>query len=105
MLAAGDQVAVAGHDLLAALDLVGPDDAAWFGAHEQRPARDVVQQAAAGARRRSGVACSAQLRRWTTIAMPCPPPTHIVSRPSSLSRDWRPLSSVVVIRAPVEPNG
>ena len=44
--AAGDQVAVAGHDLLAALDLLGPDDPAWFGAHDRRPARDGVQQAA-----------------------------------------------------------
>ena len=37
--------------------------------------------------------------------MPWPPPTHIVSRPNSLSRLCSPLSSVVVIRAPVEPNG
>ena len=45
----------------------------------------------------------AQLRRSTIIAMPWPPPTHIVSRPivpSSVSRSFR---SVHMIRAPVMP--
>ena len=37
--------------------------------------------------------------------MPWPPPTHIVSRPIVLSCARRPLISVVVIRAPVMPNG
>src|SRR5665647_934147 len=39
------------------------------------------------------------------MAMPWPPPMHIVSRPNCPSRAARPLSSVVVIRAPVAPNG
>ncbi|MEO7981391.1 MAG: hypothetical protein ABI807_10945 [Sporichthyaceae bacterium] len=43
--ATGDQVAVAGHDLQAALDLVGPDDPAWFGPYDRRPARGGVQPA------------------------------------------------------------
>src|SRR6476659_6807791 len=39
------------------------------------------------------------------MAMPWPPPTHIVSRPNCASRSCIPLSSVVVMRAPVDPNG
>ena len=39
------------------------------------------------------------------MAMPWPPPTHIVSRPKVLSASWRPLISVVMMRAPVMPNG
>jgi hypothetical protein len=38
--AAGDQVAVGGHDLLAAMDLVAPDTDVWF--EHQRPAREPV---------------------------------------------------------------
>jgi hypothetical protein len=45
-LAAGDQVAVTGHDLLAALELVSPDDKVWFGVHDRAPARLGVVQAA-----------------------------------------------------------
>ena len=37
--------------------------------------------------------------------MPWPPPTHIVSRPNCLSWNCSELISVVVIRAPVMPNG
>jgi hypothetical protein len=37
--------------------------------------------------------------------MPCPPPTHIVSRPICLSCVRNELINVVVIRAPVIPNG
>jgi hypothetical protein len=44
--AAGDQVAVTGHDLLAALKLVSPDEEVWFGAHDRAPARLGVEQAA-----------------------------------------------------------
>jgi alkanesulfonate monooxygenase SsuD/methylene tetrahydromethanopterin reductase-like flavin-dependent oxidoreductase (luciferase family) len=43
--------------------------------------------------------------RSTTMAMPWPPPTHIDSRPKVLSASCRPLSSVVMMRAPVMPNG
>jgi hypothetical protein len=43
--AAGDQVAVAGHDLLAALDLVGPGDEVQLDGRQRRPARDVVAYA------------------------------------------------------------
>src|SRR5271157_1278432 len=39
------------------------------------------------------------------MAMPWPPPTHMVSRPTVLSLATRPLSRVAVIRAPVMPNG
>lgn len=42
--AAGDQVAVAGRDLLAALDLVGPDDEVWFDTYAQAPARTEVER-------------------------------------------------------------
>jgi hypothetical protein len=42
--AAGDQVAVAGHDLLAALDLVGPDDEVWFDTYGGGPARTGVER-------------------------------------------------------------
>ena len=41
--------------------------------------------------------------RSTIIAMPCPPPTHIVSRPIVPSSASRSLSSVHMIRAPVMP--
>jgi hypothetical protein len=41
--ATGDQVAVGGHDLLAALDLVDPDTEVRF--EHQRPARDAVASA------------------------------------------------------------
>ena len=40
-----------------------------------------------------------------TIAMPWPPPTHMVSRPNCLSWNCRLLISVPVIRAPVMPKG
>ena len=39
------------------------------------------------------------------MAMPWPPPTHIVSRPMVFPASSRPLSSVVMMRAPVWPNG
>ena len=39
------------------------------------------------------------------MAMPWPPPTHMVSRPICLSCQRSELMSVVVIRAPVMPNG
>src|SRR5674476_465378 len=39
------------------------------------------------------------------MAIPWPPPMHIVSSPNWPSRAVRPLSRVVVMRAPVEPNG
>jgi hypothetical protein len=45
-LAVGDQVAVTGHDLLAALELVGPEDQAWFGELDHGPARLGVARAA-----------------------------------------------------------
>ena len=48
---------------------------------------------------------SEQFRRSTTIAWPIPPATHIVSRPIVPSSASRLLSSVVMIRAPVMPNG
>ena len=43
--------------------------------------------------------------RSTTMAMPCPPPTHMVSSPNCLSFVRSAFSSVVVIRAPVMPKG
>ena len=43
VFAAGDQVAVGGHDLLAALEVVAPDDEVWF--EYPRPARDAVEHA------------------------------------------------------------
>src|SRR4051794_28985981 len=46
-----------------------------------------------------------QLSRSSTIAMPGPPPTHIVSRLTVLSWYCSELTSVVVMRAPVTPNG
>ena len=46
-----------------------------------------------------------QRSRSTTIAMPWPPPTHIDSRPKVLSVSSSALSSVVMMRAPVWPNG
>ena len=46
-----------------------------------------------------------QLSRSMTIAMPWPPPTHMVSRPNVLSWVCRLFSSVVAMRAPVMPNG
>ena len=45
-LAVGEQVAVTGHDLLAALALVPPDEQVWFGPHDPAPARLGVEQAA-----------------------------------------------------------
>ena len=47
----------------------------------------------------------AQLRRSTTMAMPWPPPTHIVSRPYVPPVVCRPWISVVMMRAPVMPKG
>ena len=44
--AVGEQVAVTGHDLLAALTLVSPDAEVWFGVYDRAPARLGVQQAA-----------------------------------------------------------
>jgi hypothetical protein len=44
-VAVGEQVAVTGHDLLAALDLVGPDQDVWFGVYDRRPARQGVEHA------------------------------------------------------------
>ena len=46
-----------------------------------------------------------QLRRSTIMAMPWPPPTHMLSMPKVLSSNCRPLMRVVMIRAPVMPNG
>ena len=43
--------------------------------------------------------------RSKIIAMPWPPPTHMVSRPKVLSWNRRLFRSVEVIRAPVIPNG
>jgi hypothetical protein len=43
VFAAGDQVAVGGHDLLAAMELVAPDTEVWF--EHPRPARDAVEHA------------------------------------------------------------
>jgi hypothetical protein len=96
----GEQVAVTGHDLLAALALVSPDEQVWFGSDDPAPARLGVEQAARLLADLRPPPVAAQLRRWRTKAMPWPPPTHMVSRPNSLSRLCRPLSSVVVIRAP-----
>jgi hypothetical protein len=42
--AAGDQVAVAGHDLIAALDLVGPGDDVWFTELGHGPAMGAVER-------------------------------------------------------------
>jgi hypothetical protein len=44
--AVGEQVAVTGHDLLAALTLVSPEKDVWFGVHDRAPARLGVDQAA-----------------------------------------------------------
>jgi hypothetical protein len=44
--AVGDQVAVTGHDLLAALALVSPDEQVWFGSDDPAPARLGVEHAA-----------------------------------------------------------
>ena len=52
-----------------------------------------------------GACRRAQPRRSRMIAMPCPPPTHMVSSPIVVSVVCRPLSRVVMIRAPVMPNG
>lgn len=49
------------------------------------------------------VARSDQARRSMIIAIPWPPPTHMVSRPKVLSALCSPFSSVVMIRAPVMP--
>src|SRR5439155_27368825 len=46
-----------------------------------------------------------QLSRSTIMAMPWPPPTHMVSRPTPRPVVSRPFSSVVMIRAPVMPKG
>ena len=53
----------------------------------------------------SSVGEGSQLRRSTIMAMPWPPPTHIVSRPNVLSASCRPWISVVMMRAPVMPKG
>ena len=45
-LAVGDQVAVTGHDLLAALDLVGPAVPVWTSFHENPTAEQAVRAAA-----------------------------------------------------------
>ncbi len=45
------------------------------------------------------------LRRSMTMAMPWPPPTHMLSSPMVPPVERRPLSSVVMMRAPVMPNG
>ena len=42
---------------------------------------------------------------WISVAVPSPPPQHIVTRPSSLSERSSSCSSVVISRAPVEPSG
>lgn len=47
----------------------------------------------------------AQLRRSSTIAMPWPPPTHIVINPVCLSWVCNELIKVFCRRAPVIPNG
>jgi len=44
--AVGEQVAVTGHDLLAALTLVPPDEEVWFGVYDRAPARLGVERAA-----------------------------------------------------------
>ena len=44
-------------------------------------------------------------RRSTIIAIPWPPPTHIDSRPKVVPASSRPLSRVVMMRAPVWPKG
>ena len=44
--AVGEQVAVTGHDLLAALALVSADEQVWFGSDDPAPARLGVEQAA-----------------------------------------------------------
>ena len=44
-LAVGDQVAVTGHDLLAALDLVGPAVPVWTSGSERQPAEHAVRAA------------------------------------------------------------
>ena len=46
-----------------------------------------------------------QLRRSTIMAMPWPPPTHMDSMPTVLLVLCKPLMSVVMMRAPVIPNG
>src|SRR3954451_9335649 len=46
-----------------------------------------------------------QFNRSTIIAIPIPPATHMVSSPYVSSRASSPFSSVVMIRAPVIPNG
>src|SRR5699024_1951243 len=48
---------------------------------------------------------TAQLRSLKTAASAFPPPTHMVSTPKVLSWNWSPLIRVLVIRAPVLPNG
>src|SRR6185437_4501111 len=49
--------------------------------------------------------CAYQDSRSKIIAMPWPPPTHMVSRPKVLSWNCRLFRIVEVIRAPVIPNG
>jgi len=46
-----------------------------------------------------------QAKRSISMAIPCPPPTHIVSSPMVLSSARRLLMRVPVIRTPVMPNG
>src|SRR6266576_6146573 len=43
--------------------------------------------------------------RSMIMAMPCPPPTHMVSRPNCLSCHDSEFTSVVVIRDPLIPKG
>src|SRR5690606_29761479 len=85
-VAAGDDDARAAVDQ--ALRDGEPDPAARPG-HDRGPAREPRAHAS----------------RSSTIAMPWPPPTHIVSSPYRLSWNCSEWISVVVIRAPVIPNG
>ena len=76
----------------------------------RRPADGRAQLGRAGHRvaapgRPPPVAGAARLRRSTIIAWPMPPATHIVSSPIVPSIASRLLSSVVMMRAPVIPNG
>ena len=87
----------------------------WAGSEQYvlRASRDDTGETVVVHRRRRATLESAtsdatgrgQLRRSMIIAMPWPPPTHIVSRPYCLSASWRPWISVVMMRAPVMPNG
>ena len=86
------------------------EDARTFSSEDQ-PGR--LAELIAGFVREPARVCAAQRpaaapgypSRSTIIAWPCPPATHMVSRPTVLSSVSRPLSSVVMIRAPVMPKG